>query len=234
MSMVQPSLVSAVRPSGVMKLFSVDSRRARGQAAVLVFDQPVQAEFRRAFHQRIGFGAQEFAVAARMRSAPTGARRTTARSSPSWPMWASPAVIAHRRRLPPEIHVVVRDPAVAAVIDFGGLRAVAAKACDQVEERLVAFGKIAGFRRPVVHLDVDVGGPVGTPRRTHQFVPDALQIGGLGAWARTGDQQIAAVLEIEGRQIGIRLAGECRQAFVGVQVRGRRLRQVRETRRNSF
>ena len=38
-------------------------RRAGGQMALSILDEPGQAELRRAFHQRIGPGAQEFTVA---------------------------------------------------------------------------------------------------------------------------------------------------------------------------
>ena len=61
----------------------------------------------------------------------------------------------------------------------------------------MAFGKVTDFGRPVVHLGVDIHGPFAFPRRSEFFIPDPLQVGRLGAWARAGDEEITAELEVE-------------------------------------
>ena len=45
---------------------------------------------------------------------------------------------------------------------------------DEIEERLVAFGQIADFGRPVIHLDIDVDVVIRAPRRGDVLRPDAL------------------------------------------------------------
>ena len=69
---------------------------------------------------------------------------------------------------------------------------------DRVKQRLMALGEVTGFRKPVIHLDIDVSRPVGTPRRPDLVIPDALEIGRLRTLSRTGDQQIASELKVEG------------------------------------
>ena len=54
------------------------------------------------------------------------------------------------------------------------------------------FGQIRRFRRPVVHLQIDVRRVVAGPWRLQLAIPYALQISGLRARTTTGDQQIAA------------------------------------------
>jgi len=101
---------------------------------------------------------------------------------------------------------------------------------DQVEERLVALGEAGGLGRPVVHLDVDVGRPVGVPGRGDLGVPDALEVRRLGAGPRGGDQQVAAVGEEQGGEARVGAAGfGGGEAFTGRAVR--RVRRAVEAER---
>ena len=77
---------------------------------------------------------------------------------------------------------------------------------DQVEERPGGFRQVADFGRPVVHLEIDVGGVLAVPWRRHAFVPDALQVGRHGAGTAAAHQQIAAELEVQRGETGIILA----------------------------
>ena len=58
-----------------------------------------------------------------------------------------------------------------------------------------ALGQVRAHRAPVIHLHIDVM-PI-APRPWHQIIlaPGSLQIGGQTLFARTGYQQVAAVLE---------------------------------------
>src|ERR1051326_6764679 len=98
----------------------------------------------------------------------------------------------------PDIGIVVSGPAAAAVVELRCLPTVDAQLVDQIEERFVTLGQVARLCRPVVHLGVDVQRPVRAPGRTDLVVPDALEIGGLRPRPRAGDEEIAAVLEVEG------------------------------------
>ena len=99
---------------------------------------------------------------------------------------------------------MVRHPAVVDVVELlRGLLAVRDHLVDHVEERLMALGEVRGLGGPVVHFRVDVDRVLALPRHVHLFAPDALEVGGLAAGAGAGDQQVAAELEIEGRQVGI-------------------------------
>ena len=94
-----------------------------------------------------------------------------------------PTRAIHRCSYPPQISVLVKHPAAAAVVFFGHLAALIHQFFDHLDEGLHTFWQVARFRRPVVHLRVDVGGVFGIPGGVHVVVPDALQVGGLGARA---------------------------------------------------
>ena len=98
---------------------------------------------------------------------------------------------------------MVQDPAARAIELLGGAGAADAKVVDGVEKRLVALAQTGELRDPVVHLHVDVRGVFSLPRRVEGFVPDALEISGLGAGTAAGDQEVAAVVEVEGGEGGI-------------------------------
>ena len=78
----------------------------------------------------------------------------------------------------------------------------------------MTLGKVRRFRRPVVHLGVDIDRVLAFPRRRHQGIPDALQVCGLRSRARRGDQEIPAVLEIERREMRVFALEKLRWALV--------------------
>ena len=66
----------------------------------------------------------------------------------------------------------------------------------------MALREVGHLSGPVVHLDVDVRGVLRVPCGVLAgvWVPDALQVGGLGAGLRRGDEQVAAKLEVVGNK----------------------------------
>jgi hypothetical protein len=74
---------------------------------------------------------------------------------------SSPADIASFSA--PEIDVVMSTPAGESVGFGRGAGAGVPKVGDEVDEGLGAVGEVTGFGGPVVHLDIDVGGPGGAP-----------------------------------------------------------------------
>ena len=98
---------------------------------------------------------------------------------------------------------MVEDPAIDAVLGFGGFGAGFGEVFDEFEEGRGAFGEVADFGGPVVHFEVDVGGVFAAPGRQDGFVPDALEVGRLAAGAAAGGEEVAAELEAEGFEIGI-------------------------------
>ena len=65
------------------------------------------------------------------------------------------------------------------------------------------LGHRSRLGRPVVLFEVDVCGVVARPRRQDALVPKALQVGRYAGRAGTGDEQIAAILEVECLKGGI-------------------------------
>ncbi len=183
-----------------------------------ILDQPIQAELGRAPHDRPGEVAQPRHIAAERVVLPQVVAEPRARQREVGPLRLSAAVVAHRRRLAPEVGVVVRAPAAAAVVDAGRFRAVHAQILDEVEERGVALGQVGDLGRPVVHLRVDVDRVVRAPRRPDHVVPDALEIGRDGVRPRAGDEQIAAILEEQAHQRGILIGGVVPNTLVGGQI----------------
>ena len=98
----------------------------------------------------------------------------------------------------PEVGIVVFHPAlVYAPVHLRGLFALRHHRLDLVDERPHAFAEVRRFHRPVVHFEVDVRGVLAAPNRIRVLVPDSLQVGRLPALARTGDEQVTAILVME-------------------------------------
>ncbi len=116
---------------------------------------------------------------------------------------------------PPEIGVVVGDPAAGPPLHLGGAGAGFGEILDHGHERLDALAQIGGFGRPVVHLGVDVDRVLAAPGRVQAVVPKALERGRLSALARGTDEQVAAVLEIQSGQPGIVAGGKAFDPLVG-------------------
>ena len=89
----------------------------------------------------------------------------------------------------------MKHPAVAIVIGFGGFSAGLREIFHQVEQRLMTFGEIAHFSRPVVHFQIDVGGIFTSPGRQGGFTPYSLKVCRLTACATAGSQNITTELE---------------------------------------
>ena len=66
-------------------------------------------------------------------------------------------------------------------IGLGGVPAAGSHGFHVINQRLVAFRKVGGFRAPVGHLDIDVVVIVAGPRRLHILVPKTLEVGGKGS-----------------------------------------------------
>ena len=171
-------------------------RRRRGdEVALAVVDEPVEAELGGAAQHRIRRVAQPGEVAAEQVVLVEVLRQPRPGHRPRGPHRVAVAPVADHARVPPEVGVVVRRPAARAVHRRRGARAVHRQLTDERQQRLVQLGEVGRFRRPVVHLRVDVDRVVRAPRRPDVFVPDALEVGRLRAGPARRDQQVAAVLE---------------------------------------
>ena len=127
--------------------------------------------------------------------------------------------VVDRRGIAPGVDVVMKREAARAVHLLGGAAAAVERHLDQVEQRPRGFRQVAHFGRPVVHLQVDIGGVLAVPRRSHEFVPDALEIGRHGSRTAAAHQQVAAELEVQRRKAGVLLAFlEAGETFVGGKV----------------
>jgi hypothetical protein len=83
----------------------------------------------------------------------------------------------------------------------------------------VTLGEVGHFGGPVVHLGVDVDRVRTVPRRQHVGVPDSLQVERLRARTRARDHEVAAELEVEGREGLVPAFCEAPDPLVGRQVR---------------
>src|SRR5437588_542356 len=86
----------------------------------------------------------------------------------------------------------------------------------------MAFGQVANFCRPIVHLGVNVDGVFAVPGRLELVVPEALEVGGLAAGPRAGDEQVTAELEVKRGELRIGLLGGVLQALIGGELCGSR------------
>src|SRR5687767_4922504 len=90
----------------------------------------------------------------------------------------------------------------------------------------MTFRQVGRFRRPVVHLRVDIDGVLTLPGRRHQMVPYSLQVGGLGTITRRRNQQVTTVLEIERGQMRIKTLQKRGRPLVSWQISERCSSQV--------
>ena len=113
-------------------------------------------------------------------------------------------VETHRTGHGPDVGIMCQAPAaVDAVVGLGGEFARALQFLHEGEERLVHLGQRSRLGRPVVFLHIDIAGVVARPGRQDALVPQALQVGRHIGRARATDKQVAAILEIEGFEVGI-------------------------------
>ena len=159
--------------------------------------EEIQIKLGGSFHERKRLFPEKFPVARKLVMLIRMVRQPAAAHGPN----AHHAI--HGRSAPEHVGQVVHHPAPCPVHGAGGFLAVQRKRIHQGKQRLVAFGQVGGLGGHVIHLQVNVGVVVRTPRRPHSLVPDSLQVGGQISPARTGNQQIAAILEQQFRKVGI-------------------------------
>ena len=96
----------------------------------------------------------------------------------------------------------MEGPSACAIHAVGRLSARNAHFLDELQEGGMALAELCHLCRPVVHLHIDIGGVLRIPGRIliGIRIPYTLQIGRLGTRLRRGDEQIAAKLEISGRE----------------------------------
>ena len=104
----------------------------------------------------------------------------------------------------PAIGVVVGDPTLGLVVNLGSSRTGFRDLGDHVEQGLVAFGKVGLLGGPVVHFRVDVDRVFRAPRWGLTVIPEALKSGWLPTRSGAGNEQVPAILEVEGgkRRVG--------------------------------
>ena len=148
-----------------MPVFIFRRERRAGDEPVMrgFLDERVEEELRGTFHGRIDF-CQIFFVDGeeimfpQILAEPRAAHRPHAGVRP-----------VNRCGRAPQIRVVMDDPAVCVVVDFGRAGAGVRQIHDHRRQRLDAFGKIGHFGGPVIHLRVDVDGVLAAPRRIQSF-----------------------------------------------------------------
>src|SRR5690606_25324687 len=82
--------------------------------------------------------------------------------------------IISRLGMPPYIGIMVYYPAIIPVHPLSGFRAVFFQLVDGLEKWLLAFGQISYFRRPIIHLEVNVHGIRTIPGRDNMIIPYPL------------------------------------------------------------
>ena len=129
-------------------------------------------------------------------------------------------VLAHGVGHGPDVGVVTQAPtSLHTVVGFCRLLSRQAQRRDEVHQRHVHLAEVGHLCQPVVFFEVDVARIVAAPGWQLPFVPQPLQVGRYGLRPRTGDEQIACILEVEFFQVGVRLAKLCiaQQLSVGRQ-----------------
>ena len=112
---------------------------------------------------------------------------------------------SHRTGHCPYVRIVSQAP--AAIHAIVGLRRQFARALQLLhigKERLVHLRQRSRLGRPVVLLHVDITRIVARPWRQYRLVPQSLQVGRHVGRARATDQQIAAILKIEGFEFRVK------------------------------
>ena len=97
--------------------------------------------------------------------------------------------------VPFDIRIMVGHKAPCAVHAFRHLPSVGHHSFQQCKQRQVALGQIAAFRRPVIHLRIDIDGVFRSPGRSKILIPKSLQGQGQRARAASRNHEIPSVLE---------------------------------------
>ena len=116
---------------------------------------------------------------------------------------------------------MVQHPALRTIVRARRVGACDAQIAYQAPQGLLRFPEIARIGEPVVHLQVDVGGPLAAPGGPQLLVPDALQVRRLAAGSRRGDEQVAAEVEVPVQKFRVVGLGEGLDPSIGRLGRGR-------------
>ena len=188
------------------------------QQIAVFLGEPVDAELRRSAQVGI-VGCKEMAVARKEIMFPYMRGYPCTAHVPVGPHDAS-VVLAHGVGHGPDVGVVTQAPTSQhTVVGFCRLLSRQAQRRDEVHQRHVHLAEVGHLCQPVVFFEVDVACIVAAPGWQQPFVPQPLQVGRYGLRPRTGDEQIACILEVEFFQVGVRLAKLCiaQQLSVGRQ-----------------
>src|SRR5690349_15663201 len=85
---------------------------------------------------------------------------------------------------PPEIGVMMANPATGTVHGLGSVLSRSGYLANQLEQRFGAFGEVRFFHEPIIHLSIDVDGVLAAPGRTDRVVPEPLKVCRLRPWPR--------------------------------------------------
>ena len=187
-------------------------RRGDEPAVRRLLDERIEEELRRTLEQWVE-ALQVAAIAGVFVAIPQRQRQPRAAGGPHTPLRS-----VDRSGRAPEIGVVMRHPTAGAVHLARRSRAGDREIRHHRRQWIHRLGQVGRERRPVVHLGVDVDGVLAAPRRRHALVPEALQVCRLRTRPRAGNQQVAAVLEVERGETGILPIGERTHALVGRRV----------------
>ena len=180
--------------------------RGRGNQllrVVRVLYEPVEAELCGSPHQRVGHTAQVVAVLCEQVALPQRLHQPGAAHGPVGPLRLL-VLLAHGVGHGPDVAVVPCLPASAdAVVVLCRVVPVVGQCLHEAVEGQRHLAEVAVEGGPVVLLQVDVDGVVAAPGCIEVRVPQPLQVGGHARRARAADEQVAAVLEVEGLQIAV-------------------------------
>ncbi len=109
----------------------------------------------------------------------------------------------HRPGHTPQIRIMMYSPSTTPIQSACCALCRLRKFFHHPEQRFMHFREIGHFRRPVVHLRIDIDGVLSIPRSQQFMIPDALQSGRLSARLRRGYKQVAPELEHQCHQTRI-------------------------------
>src|SRR4051795_11735510 len=109
------------------------NRRARRQPPVPIINEEVKKEQSRAFEDRISAVPQKLFVSRKQIMFPKMCAEPGATHLPVGPRWIAFSEITHRRRLPPQIDIMMRHPPSRMVVRFRRLAAIALQSFNQGE-----------------------------------------------------------------------------------------------------
>ena len=129
----------------------------------------------------------------------------------------SPRSTVDRSGYSPQVGIVMCHPTITAIHLPGSQCAGLAKVSDHAEQWFLSLGKVSDKCRPIIHFSIDVNGVLRIPGSKKLVIPYSLQIGGLSAWLRGGDQQVTAILHHQRNHIQVVPFGKSCQSPVGFQ-----------------